>query len=415
MRRVLALTSTIARRARRGTAWPRRCSPRRRRPPHAAPSVSAPPTSSWADPQIRAVTAVGILGDEPGRLPADGPADPRRAGRRTRRVGQAGARLPADPAKLVTMSELDAQLVGALGLLPAARRIRIAARDAEPRADVAARHRDGRAPPRPAPQPPAGLRRPRAAARRSLRRGPRRRTRSPAPLDAHARAGRAGSTSSARRSRSPSSATGSGPCSAARFGSSATRTSGPAPPRRPRSCWSATAAGRLGRRVPGGFDCSGFVWRVYKTKPFPGAPLLGDILKGRTTFAMSAEVKKPARIGIADLEPGDVIFFGSHGPQSTPARGRSHRASTSATAGSSTRRAPGVTLQPLAGLVHEDVRLGPAAVARGRARRPDRPSRLGRLRSSRRTCCTPRAGRSRSPSRTSAAAAPTSRASRSRD
>ena len=40
------------------------------------------------------------------------------------------AATPADPSKLVTMSELDAQLVGALGLTPAARRIRIAARDA---------------------------------------------------------------------------------------------------------------------------------------------------------------------------------------------------------------------------------------------------------------------------------------------
>ena len=35
--------------------------------------------------------------------------------------------------------------------------------------------------------------------------------------------------------------------------------------------WSATAPGGW-VTVPGGFDCSGFVWRVYKTKPFPGAP-----------------------------------------------------------------------------------------------------------------------------------------------
>ena len=57
-------------------------------------------------------------------------------------------------------------------------------------------------------------------------------------------------------------------------------------------------------RRPGGFDCSGFVWRVYKTKPFAGAPLLGDILKGRTTYAMSAEVDKAARIALADLAAG---------------------------------------------------------------------------------------------------------------
>ena len=53
--------------------------------------------------------------------------------------------------------------------------------------------------------------------------------------------------------------------------------------------WSATAPGGW-VTAPGGFDCSGFVWRVYKTKPFPAAPTLGDILKGRTTYAMSAEV-----------------------------------------------------------------------------------------------------------------------------
>jgi len=74
----------------------------------------------------------------------------------------------------------------------------------------------------------------------------------------------------------------------------------------------------FGGQEHGGYDCSGLVWRVYKTKPFPGAPLLGDILKGRTTYAMSAEVKKPERIGIEGLEPGDVVFFGAHGPKSTP-------------------------------------------------------------------------------------------------
>ena len=41
------------------------------------------------------------------------------------------ATVPADPAKLVTMSELDAQLVDALGLTPAARRIRLAAGDGQ--------------------------------------------------------------------------------------------------------------------------------------------------------------------------------------------------------------------------------------------------------------------------------------------
>src|SRR5262249_37421296 len=41
-----------------------------------------------------------------------------------------------------------------------------------------------------------------------------------------------------------------------------------------------------GTVVPGGFDCSGFVWRVYKLQPFAGAPALTGVLKGRTTYAM---------------------------------------------------------------------------------------------------------------------------------
>lgn len=82
--------------------------------------------------------------------------------------------------------------------------------------------------------------------------------------------------------------------------------------------WSSTAPGGT-ETLPGGFDCSGFVWRVYKTKPYPGAPLLSDMLKGRTTYSMSGEVKKAARIAIDDLQPGDVIFFGSKGHRSSSA------------------------------------------------------------------------------------------------
>jgi len=71
--------------------------------------------------------------------------------------------------------------------------------------------------------------------------------------------------------------------------------------------------------MPGGFDCSGFVWRVYKLQPFAGAPALAGVLKGRTTYAMSGEVPRSARIPFAALEPGDVVFFGTHGPRSKPA------------------------------------------------------------------------------------------------
>jgi cell wall-associated NlpC family hydrolase len=75
----------------------------------------------------------------------------------------------------------------------------------------------------------------------------------------------------------------------------------------------------FGRTVPGGFDCSGFVWRVYKLEAFRGAPSLTQTLKGRTTYAMSGEVPVSARIGLEQLQPGDVVFFGSRGVRSKPA------------------------------------------------------------------------------------------------
>ena len=75
----------------------------------------------------------------------------------------------------------------------------------------------------------------------------------------------------------------------------------------------------FGKRLPGGFDCSGFVWRVYKLEPFAGAPTLSGVLKGRTSYAMSGEVARSARIARAALEPGDLVFFGARGPKSKPA------------------------------------------------------------------------------------------------
>ena len=72
--------------------------------------------------------------------------------------------------------------------------------------------------------------------------------------------------------------------------------------------------------MPGGFDCSGFVWRVYKLQPFAGAPGLPAVLKGRTTYAMSGEVPRTERIPFDALEPADVVFFGSRGPGSKPSQ-----------------------------------------------------------------------------------------------
>jgi hypothetical protein len=76
-----------------------------------------------------------------------------------------------------------------------------------------------------------------------------------------------------------------------------------------------------GKQLPGGFDCSGFVWRVFKLEPFPGASALASVLRGRTTYEMSGEVPPGQRIrNVESLQPGDLIFQGAKGPKSKPAQ-----------------------------------------------------------------------------------------------
>jgi cell wall-associated NlpC family hydrolase len=70
----------------------------------------------------------------------------------------------------------------------------------------------------------------------------------------------------------------------------------------------------------GGFDCSGFVWRVYKLQPFSGAPLLGTTIHGRTTYDMSGEIPRAQRVGFARLRPADLVFFGDAGTSSRPSQ-----------------------------------------------------------------------------------------------
>lgn len=68
----------------------------------------------------------------------------------------------------------------------------------------------------------------------------------------------------------------------------------------------------------GGFDCSGFVWRVYKLTPYAGEQGLAGTLRGRTTYQMSGEVPRRELISVGDLQPADVMFFGARGPRSSP-------------------------------------------------------------------------------------------------
>jgi cell wall-associated NlpC family hydrolase len=76
----------------------------------------------------------------------------------------------------------------------------------------------------------------------------------------------------------------------------------------------------FGVQARGGFDCSGFVWRVYKLQRYDGEGTLPDVLRGRTTYAMSGEVAAAKRIPLAKLQPADVVFFGLGGSRSKPAQ-----------------------------------------------------------------------------------------------
>jgi cell wall-associated NlpC family hydrolase len=87
--------------------------------------------------------------------------------------------------------------------------------------------------------------------------------------------------------------------------------------------WGGTSDGPetdFGVAARGGYDCSGFVWRVYKLEQYPASGSLPLVLRGRTTFVMSGEVPRAKRIALADLQPADVIFFGDRGPRSQPAQ-----------------------------------------------------------------------------------------------
>jgi cell wall-associated NlpC family hydrolase len=57
----------------------------------------------------------------------------------------------------------------------------------------------------------------------------------------------------------------------------------------------------------GGFDCSGFVWRVYKVSGLAW----GRQISGRTAAQMAGEIPRGRRLPRSRLQPGDLLFFGS--------------------------------------------------------------------------------------------------------
>lgn len=87
--------------------------------------------------------------------------------------------------------------------------------------------------------------------------------------------------------------------------------------------WGGTSDGPevdFGIAARGGYDCSGFVWRVYKLTPYPHEGDLASRLRGRTTYIMSGEVPRSELVNFKHLQPADVVFFGPRGPRSSPSQ-----------------------------------------------------------------------------------------------
>jgi cell wall-associated NlpC family hydrolase len=262
--------------------------------------------ASWAQPQIRVVVAHGLMGPSVAAF--------RPGASLTRRdLGQAIANLTGrpqvvtDPDKAVLMRQLEGALARAAGLGPEARRFRRVAREAGLRpparfgVEVVARL--------------LGLRYNHPAARdaRELR-----------PQDVATRAEAAYSLAGLVQLDDWSKDSVAG--KAASFSLPSFTTWQRRVIRRAVSfvgfpyVWGGTSENTqtlFGVTSRGGFDCSGFVWRVYR-RPFSGAPQLATVLRGRTTYEMSGEFPRRQRIRRAALRPGDLVFFGASGRSSSP-------------------------------------------------------------------------------------------------
>ena len=276
------------------------------------PSVAV--AKNWAAPQIASVVLAQIMGPD---VASFRPDDALTRGELHDAIVALGKphSAPLDPTRLVTMRELDAQLVAAAGLLPSARAIRLAARAGglEPRdmlgTETLARllglrvnHPIGSETLERAPNEPAS----RAEAAYSLAK---------LRLLDPARIAAVRDTAATFFVSELGAWERQVVARALRFVGFPYVFSGTS--EKVQTLWSTTAPGGT-LTVPGGFDCSGLVWRVFKTQPFDGAPTLAGVLKGRTTYAMSGEVGPALRVAAAAIQPGDVLFFGDRGPRSKP-------------------------------------------------------------------------------------------------
>ena len=276
----------------------------------AAPALAGKPAQrSWAQAEIEAVVARGLMGGDAARFRPDDVLTQGEVSELVAALTKTAPARVAQPAARVTMAGLDARLVAALGLRDAAAAFGAAARTAglKPPArfgtEVVARL--------------LGLRKNHAATQDALER---------LPDEPATRAEAAYSV--ARILRFTGSEVASASAAAATFTlaaltpwqkqvlATAVRFVGFP------YVWGGefeTRQSPFGAQAQGGFDCSGFAWRVYKLQPYVGAEPLAAALVGRTSMAMSGEVARGKRIPFAKLFAGDLVFFGNDGPRSKPA------------------------------------------------------------------------------------------------
>jgi cell wall-associated NlpC family hydrolase len=270
-------------------------------------TAAAKPGTSWAQAELKTVVAAGIMA----KAAAARPDDPLTSAELETIVAgltHTQTASPASPSAKVTMAALDARLVGALGLTDSAKLFTQAART-------------------------AALTIPSRFGTEAVARLLGLRTNHPAALDALERSpGEPATHAEAAYSAARTLRLGEGDTQAIRE----LAASFVLPALTPWQKKVLTTAVRFigypyvwsgesefpespfGPQVHGGFDCSGFVWRVYKVEQYAEGGTLADMLQGRTTYAMSGEVPVAERIPYAKLQPADVIFFGAGGPKSKP-------------------------------------------------------------------------------------------------
>jgi cell wall-associated NlpC family hydrolase len=271
-----------------------------------APAWGAHTSEAWAAVSIRTVTSDGIF---PGTPASFRPADPFTGSELHSllvALGDPNAKVSTGPAEPVTIAGLDAALVAALGLRPVAEQFAAVARSAGigPPArfgtEVVARLLGLRVDlpvaddsQEPQPQQPA--------------------TRAEAAFSA-ARVLELGGVPAASETHLSAAAAGGGVQYVT--GISSGFALPPLSPLQQQIVHTAVSLigypyvwGGTNEKLEPGFDCSGFVWRVFKLASYSGAPALSATLKGRTAAQMALEVPRGERIRLADLQPADIVFF----------------------------------------------------------------------------------------------------------